>query len=254
MAFAVARIRIIVVAAVLSATWLPGVSHADVGDPLDAVVGTTGGVEVPDPLADAGDSTVGKVTDASEDAEDTLRKTTQPVQRTVRDLVRRATESVQPAPEETSSDVETDTAETIQASDRPHRDPGPAIGSRQLADHARGQADRNRAAVMTTTAQKRSGSGRSNSPAGRGQRGAGPVTLARELPAGHPCASGSLAARDLRLCARAGTGTGAGASTSLPELGGIPGTLLPAGLVLLGLGLILVACGSRRGTSVAPGT
>ena len=67
---------------------------------------------------------------------------------------------------------------------------------------------------------------------------------AAPAPYVHPCESGSLAARDLLRCARAGM--------SLPGLGGFPMILPPAGLVMVVLGLVLVACGRRRGTCVEP--
>jgi len=76
------------------------------------------------------------------------------------------------------------------------------------------------------------------------ERGARQESAATAPQVDHPCASGSLAARDLRRCARA--------DISLPGLGGVPRNLLSTGLVMVGAGLVLIARGRRRSACVGP--
>lgn len=208
-----AGIRWAVACAVLSAPWMvAGPAQAGAGDLVDGAAAVPG----------AADEAVARVT-GSPDA-------------VVEDVVRQVTR--QPEQQAAGSTPQDDHASTTHTSPAGSHAPS----NREAAPDRPAQE-------LTPAEEKRTPRAR---PAYDDPVDRAPVVEAasrRSAAAPSPrvadaCESSSLAARDLRRCARA--------TTSLPGLGGVPVTLLPAGLVMVAAGLVLVARGRRRRTHVRP--
>ena len=237
MARAWAGIRIAVACTVFSALWLAaGPAQAGGGDLVDGAVGGAGGGAVRDPVGDGVDGTVGRVTGSSDPVlKDTVRKARGDATR----LSQTAAELLRDIPRDVGSEPQNDPA--TPAADTSSDASSNAPRQRQKA-HG-GQPARERASAVRRI-PRTSAHGDSMHRPLVAERGARQVAAALAPHVDNPCASGSLAVRDLLRCARAGT--------PIPGLGGIPRILLPAGLVMVGMGLILVARGRRRGTCVGP--
>ena len=228
--------RIAVACTVFSALWLAaGPAQAGGGDLVGAVGGAGGGA-VPDPVGDGVDGTVGRVTGSPDPVlKDTVRKARGEATR----LSQTAAELLRHVPRDAGTEPRKDPA--TPAADTSSDASSNAPRQRQKARG--GQPARERASAVRRI-PRTSAHGDSRHRPLVAERGARQVAAAPAPHVDNPCASGSLAVRDLLRCARAGT--------PLPGLGGIPRILLPAGLVMIGLGLILVARGRRRGTRVGP--
>ena len=252
MARAWTGIRIAVACTVFSALCLAaGPAHAGVGDLIDGAVGRAGGGVVGDTVEDGVDGTVGRVTGSSDAVlKDTARKVTTPAEPSRQEapsgprgnatkLSQAAAELLRDIPRVVGSEPQNDMA--TPASDTSSDASSNAPPQRQKADG--GQPARERTSDVRRTPRT---SAHDDSMHRRlvAMRGARQVAAALAPHVDAPCASGSLAVRDLRRCARAGT--------PLPGLGGFPRILPPVGLVMVGMGLILVARGRRRGTCVGP--
>lgn len=237
-------IRLAVACTVFSAFLLAaGSAQAEVGGPVDDAVG--GGGAAGDTVEEGLDDTVDQVTDSSQPLlEDTVQKVTKPAG---------------PSSQEAPSGARDDGSRPSRGAAEAQRDV-PRVGSQPQDDPGTAAVDTSATAPPKRQKARSGHAVRERAAAeGRARQGAG--AHPPDVPA---CKSGSLAIRDLRRCARAGTSLrgpvpdievrGKTASTSLPGLGGVPDNLLPAGLVMVGLGLVLVACGRRRGALVGPAT
>ena len=231
-------IGIAVACTVFSALWLAaGPAQAGGGDLVDGAVGGAGGGAVPDPVGDGVDGTVGRVTGFSDPVlKDTVRK----ARGDATELGQRAAELLRDIPRDVGSEPQNDPA--TPAADT--SSDGSSNAPRQRQKARGGRSARERAPAVRSVPRKAAHGGSMHRPL-VAERGARQVAAAVAPHVDNPCASGSLAVRDLLLCARAGT--------PIPGLGGLPRILLPAGLVMVGTGLILVARGRRRGTRVASG-
>ena len=240
-----------------------GPAQAGVGDIVDEVVSGAGGQLEPDSVRDTVDATV-----------DGVAQTADELSEDARDVVRTATEAATQSPEEASPGTTGDaTTPSAPAGDSRRDDPGTAAPTppeqprASAADSSSrasssphpqrgdsGQPDRERASAAATRGSRAEAHG---SPVHRHlfRRHRAPQMVAAPAPpedaASAPrvepaCATDSLAVDDLRRCARA--------NPSLPGLGGVPMALPPAGLVMVGLGLVLLARGRRRRTVLAPTT
>lgn len=249
-------IRRVVVCTVFTGFWLAaGPAHAGVGDLADDALGGAGAVG----------NTVG---DAVDDTVDTVGKVAGSADDTVKDTVRNVTKNAEPSTQEGSSGAGGGATEPSRAPAEPRRDGPKVVAAPQRAPVTpaldaspaspsdaralRGEAQRDQRSQERSRASAVSRGRRTSPPRDVAHRtdvavrGAQEVAAPLALPADHPCASGSLAAHDLRQCARA--------DLSLPGLGGVPMMLVPAGLVLIGLGLLLVARGRRRLATVGVAT
>lgn len=202
-------IRIAAACTLFSAlTLAAGPAQAGV-DLVDGAAGGEGGGALGDPVEDVVretvNDTVGRVTDSSDAV--------------LRDIVRKVTEPARRSPQARPSHQE---ASSVASSSAPPRGQE-AHGGQPARERARDGWNRRPPTAV---------------------RGARPVAAAPTPHVVHPCESGSLAARDLRGCARAGI--------PLPGLGGPPRILPVAGLAMVGSGLLLVARGRRRGTCFGP--
>ena len=273
MARASAGIRLAVLCTVVSVSWLVvGPAQADLGDPVGRAVGGSGGDLVRD--------TVGQVRDTDGQVRDTVGQVRDPVRDTVgqvkdasdapKDTVREVAKQAKLSPRKPASDARGGATEVSPAAAETQRDIPRAEGSKPRNHRTAPAAD--------TTSDATADASSPAAPQGRRANGSHPSRkstsavkgiprtsahgnvmhrpVATELaprqvdaaPAPHldqPCAGGSLAVQDLLRCARAGA--------PIPGLGGFEMILLPAGLVLVGMGLLLVAGGRRHGIpSVQP--
>ena len=254
-----AGIRMAVACTVISASLLAaGPARADLGDPIAGVVGGAGGGAVQDTVGDAVEGTVGQVTDSSDAV--------------LKDTVQKVTKRAGSSLHEASSGARDDVTKLSQPAAEPQPGNPPALGSKPQEDLATPTADTSDALSNAPPQRPKAHSGqparerasavgaprtsahgdtmhRSGDSMHRllvAKRGARPMAAALAPQVDNPCESESLAVRDLRHCARAGT--------PLPGLGGVPMILLQGGLLMVGAGLILVACGRLRRTCVAPAT
>jgi len=261
MARASAGIRFTALCTALLASWLVAApAQADLGDPVGGAVSGAGGDLVRDPVGQVRDTvvhvrdTTGPVTDSSDAPKDTVRE---------------VAESAKPSPQETASSVSGGATEVSQTAAETHPDTPRADASKPQNDRTtplvHGTSNATSDASSTGPSPRRKARGRQSArePASAvrtipptsayGDSLHHPVVAERvpqraaTVPAPHvdqPCGGASLAVQDLLHCARAGA--------PIPALGGSPMILLPAGLVLVGMGLILVTSGRRRLTSVGP--
>ena len=226
-----------------------GPAHAGVGDLIDGAVGSAGGGGVGDPVGDGVDGTVGRVTGSSDAV--------------LNDTVRKVTTPARPSPQEAPSGPRGNATKLSQAAAELLRDIPRVVGSEPQNDMATPASDTSDASSNVPPQRQKAHvgmPGRERTSAVRraprtsahddsmhrlvAMRGARQVATALTPHVDPACASGSLAVRDLRRCARAGT--------PLPGLGGFPSILPPAGLAMVGMGLILVARGRRRVACVGP--
>ncbi len=224
----------------------PEPAHAGVGDIVDDPVGSAGAV--------------GGASDSSEAVlEDTVREVTSAgspspqepppgpghhaseLSEAAAELVRDVPGVLDLEPQNDGATPASDTSSSPSPSTAPDTS---SSGGRQREKAHGDRVLRERTSAVKGNPRTSANEGQTNQPrlAARGSRH-GAAAPARRVA---PCASGSLAPQDLLRCARAGI--------SLPGLGGLPKILPPAGLVMIGLGLILVACGRLRGTRVGPAT
>lgn len=235
MARAWGGIGIAVACTVLSALCLAaGPAQAGGGDLVDGAVGSAGAGAVSDPVGDVVDGTVGQVTGSDPVIEDTVRKARGDATK----LSHKAADLLQDIPRDVGSEPQNDPA--TPAADSSSDASSNAPRQRQKAH---GGPARERASAVRSVPRTSAHSDSKHRPL-VAERGARQVAAALAPHGDNPCASGSLAVRDLLRCARAGT--------PLPGLGGFSRLLLPAGLVMVGMGLLLVARGRRRGTRVGP--
>ncbi len=195
--------------------------------------------------------------DKVEGAVDEVQRTTDPV---LRDPVRTVTRHVEPAPPQGKNTLPAVRGDDTDRS-RPALGPGQGTpgddptgrvpDASSDVSHARQETPADppaRARASAVTRQRTS----ALHTLRVADREAAPVAAAPPLGDHHPCASGSLAAAELRRCARATAPSVRDTPPAIPDLGGAPVVLLPAGLVLLGAGVVLVALGRRRSTQVVP--
>lgn len=252
MAHRMSGITAAVLCTVLSTCFSAGPAHAGVGDAVDGVTGTAGNVvndEVKDP--------VGEVTGTAATA--------------VKETVQKATEVVSPPAQEGSPGAGAGGGET-------EATPAPAQPQQEAPQPVAPQPQEDQAPpASATTTTSPAPAERKEVPRGARSRARGSATehtrgaslsalsmrrfrsierrtlpVTAPLPTARSCESDSLVSRDLRSCARAATPAPQG--TFLPGLGGVPLVLVPVGLLVLGLGLVLVALGRRRGTPAVPAT
>ncbi len=269
MARASAGIRLAVLCTVVSASWLvAGPAQADIGNPVGGAVGGSGGDLARDTVGQVRE-TVSRVRDTVGQVRDTVGQVTDSSD-APRDAVREVAKPAEPASREAASDAHDGATGVSPGAAEPQRDI-PQAGASKPQNHrtapaADAPSDATADASSTVAPQRRKANG--SQPARE------PTSAVREIsrtsahgnsthrpvaaelaapqvdaaPAPHvkpPCAGGSLAVQDLLRCARAGA--------PIPGLGGFEMILLPAGLVLVGMGLVLVAGGRRHGIpSVQP--